>query len=61
MALAAVLGIAAEDIHVRGNAGPEPPATASTVPSPRPSNPNPNTAGAAQPSNAPTGSPVVGR
>jgi hypothetical protein len=37
------------------------PATASTAPSPRPSNPNPNTAGAVQPSNAALGSPAGDR
>ena len=36
MALAAVLGVAPEDILLRQGAGREPTATASTVPSPRP-------------------------
>ena len=42
MALATALEIAAKDIQVREGAGSEPPVTASTVPSPRPSDPNPN-------------------
>lgn len=61
-ALGAVLGMAAEDIQVREGAGPEPPATANTVPSPRPTeNPNPNTDPAALPSNAAPGSRAEGR
>jgi hypothetical protein len=55
VALAAVLKMAPDDIQVRGAAGSEPLVTANTVPSPRPTrNPNssPNTAVAAQPSNA---------
>ena len=48
MALAAVLGIAAEDIQVREAAGSNLPVTASTAPSPRPTrNPSPNTSTAA--------------
>jgi hypothetical protein len=59
MALAVVLGLPAGDIQVRQGPGVglDPPATANTVPSPRPNNPSPNTALAAQPSNAEPGSP----
>ena len=42
MALAVVLGVAAEDIEVREVAVSEPLVTASTVPTAHPSNPNPN-------------------
>jgi hypothetical protein len=58
VALAAVLGVTAEDIRVRKEtAGSEPAASANTVPSPRStSNPNPNTA-TEQPSNAGPGFP----
>ena len=46
MALAAVLGLAAEDIQVREGAGSEPPVTANTAPSRRPTRkPSPNTGG----------------
>jgi hypothetical protein len=52
LALAAVLGLAAEDILVRDATGSDPPAKAYTAPSPRPtSNPSPNTA-TVQPNNA---------
>jgi hypothetical protein len=58
-ALAAVLGVAAEDIHVREAAGPEPLSNANTAPTRRPtSNPIPNTEPAALPSNAAPGSPA---
>ena len=58
VALAVVLGVAAEDIQVREDAGSEPPSKASTAPSPRPtSNPSPNTEVAEQPSNAGPGFP----
>jgi hypothetical protein len=43
--LSSVLGLPAENIQVKEGAGSEPLITASTVPSPRPSNPNPNKAG----------------
>jgi hypothetical protein len=46
-----MLGLAAENIHVGAVAGPEPPAKASTVPWPSPSNPSPNTEVAAKHSN----------
>jgi hypothetical protein len=52
VALAGILGVAAEDIQVRETPGSEPAAKANTVPSPRPTNfPNPNTGVAALPSN----------
>jgi hypothetical protein len=55
MALAAVLGVAADDILVRESPQPAAPATA---PSPRPtSDPNPNTEVATQPSNVAPSSP----
>src|SRR5262249_7345153 len=58
-ALAAVLGVTAEDLQVREGADAEPdtPAKASTVPSPRPNNPSPNTEAGAQPSNGGPGFP----
>jgi hypothetical protein len=52
VALAAVLGVPAEDIQVREGAEPEPAVKANMAPSPRPSNPSPSTEPAAQPSNA---------
>jgi hypothetical protein len=43
IALAAVLGVPAEEIEARGIPdSSEPPVTASTVPNPRPNSPNPN-------------------
>jgi hypothetical protein len=57
MALGAVLGLAAEDIQVREAAGPEPPVTANTAPTPRPNTPSPNTEPAVQPSNGGPGFP----
>ena len=54
-ALAAVLKMAPDYIQVREAVGSEPLVTANMVPSPRPTrnpNPSPNTAVAAQPSNA---------
>jgi hypothetical protein len=49
MALAAVLGLAAEDIQVTESAGSEPRVKVSMV---RPNNPSPNTEVAALPGNA---------
>ena len=57
MALAAVLEVAAQAIHVRGTARPEPPVKANTAPTPVPNNPSPSTEPMAQPSNAAPGSP----
>jgi hypothetical protein len=57
MALAAVLEVAAQAIHVRGTARPKPPVKANTVPTPVPNNPSPSTEPMAQPSNAAPGSP----
>ena len=63
MALAAVLGLSAEDIQVRETGGSEPLVTANmvpanTAPSLRPTrSPNPNTGEAAQPNNAAPGFP----
>jgi len=52
MALAAVLGVAAEDIRVKKEAaGSEPPVKANTAPMPRPNKPSPTTGPVAQPSN----------
>jgi hypothetical protein len=57
IALAAVLGVAADDIQVREAARPEPPSNANTAPNPRPtSNPSPNTE-AGQPSTVAPSSP----
>jgi hypothetical protein len=57
VALAGVLGLAAEDIQVREATGPDPPSNANTAPSPLPtSNPNPNT-DPEQPSTAAPGFP----
>jgi hypothetical protein len=57
LALAAVLGVASGNIQVQEAARSSPPVKANTVPTPRPSNPNPNTEEAARPSTAGPGSP----
>jgi len=51
MALAAVLGVAAEDIQVREAARSNPLLTANPAPRPRPDRPDPDTAAATQPGN----------
>ena len=51
-ALAKVLGVAAENIQVRGAARPEPPVKANTAPSPVPNTPSSSTEPAVQRSNA---------
>jgi hypothetical protein len=53
LALAAVLGVAADDIQMRERGGSEPPVKGQYGPQPPPTrNPNPNTEEAAQPNNA---------
>ena len=61
IALAAVLGVAAEDIQVREASGSDPPAKASTVPRARPNNPSPDTEVAPEPNNGAPGSPAGDR
>jgi hypothetical protein len=64
MALAAVLGLAADGIRVRESAGPAAPATASAIPTVHPTkdpSPNPNTGSAADPSTGVPSSPAGDR
>ena len=56
-AIAEVLEIAPEDIHVREGTGTEPLVTANTVPRPHPNNPSPNTGAVAGHSNGEPGFP----
>jgi len=60
VAIAGVLEVAPEDIHVREGTGSEPLVTANTVPRPHPNNPNPNT-GAVASGQAGPGFPAGGK